>query len=61
MVRMKVPESGKCKVNDLLRGEIEFDYSQVDMQVLMKADGMPTYHMANVVDDHLMVSADVHP
>ncbi|WP_299735028.1 glutamate--tRNA ligase [uncultured Endozoicomonas sp.] len=54
VVRMKIPESGICKVDDLLRGTIEIDWSQVDMQVLVKADGMPTYHLANVVDDHLM-------
>ena len=51
---MKVPREGVCKVQDTLRGEIEFDYATVDMQVLMKSDGLPTYHLANVVDDHLM-------
>ena len=54
VVRMKVPSEGICVVNDLLRGEIEIPWEQVDMQVLMKADGLPTYHLANVVDDHLM-------
>ncbi|WP_286804543.1 glutamate--tRNA ligase [Marinimicrobium sp. UBA4209] len=54
VIRMKVPEEGTCKVQDMLRGEIDIDWSQVDMQVLLKADGMPTYHLANVVDDHLM-------
>ena len=54
VVRMMVPEEGVCVVNDLLRGPIELDWSQVDAQVLMKSDGMPTYHLANVVDDHLM-------
>ena len=54
VVRMKVPREGSCKFNDMLRGEIEIDWAQVDMQVLMKADGLPTYHLANVVDDHLM-------
>lgn len=54
VVRMKVPEEGTCVVNDLLRGDIELDWAQVDAQVLMKSDGMPTYHLANVVDDHLM-------
>ena len=54
VVRMKVPREGTCVVNDLLRGEIEIEWAQVDMQVLLKADGMPTYHLANVVDDHLM-------
>ncbi len=54
VVRMKIPATGICRVPDTLRGEIEFDYSVVDMQVLMKSDGLPTYHLANVVDDHLM-------
>lgn len=54
VVRMKVPSEGVCTVNDLLRGDIEIDYSQVDMQVLLKSDGNPTYHLAVVVDDHLM-------
>lgn len=54
VVRMQVPETGSCRVNDLLRGEIELDWAQVDAQILMKSDGMPTYHLANVVDDHLM-------
>ena len=54
VVRMMVPEEGTCVVNDMLRGPVELDWSQVDAQVLMKSDGMPTYHLANVVDDHLM-------
>jgi glutamyl-tRNA synthetase len=54
VVRMKVPREGQCVVRDMLRGEITIDWAQVDMQVLLKADGMPTYHLANVVDDHLM-------
>ena len=54
VVRMKVSESGTCVVDDMLRGTIDIDWSRVDMQVLVKADGMPTYHLANVVDDHLM-------
>ena len=54
VVRMKVPEEGVCRFSDRLRGEIEIPWAQVDMQVLLKADGMPTYHLANVVDDHLM-------
>ena len=54
VVRMRVPDTGVCVVNDLRRGPIEFDYSTVDMQVLIKSDGLPTYHLANVVDDHLM-------
>jgi glutamyl-tRNA synthetase len=54
VVRMKVPSTGTCVVKDRLRGEIEIDWSQIDMQVLMKTDGTPTYHLAVVVDDHLM-------
>ena len=54
VIRMKVPREGKCVINDLLREPVEIEWSQVDMQVLMKSDGLPTYHLANVVDDHLM-------
>ncbi|MFL0809749.1 MAG: glutamate--tRNA ligase [Agarilytica sp.] len=54
VIRMKVPVEGVCPVEDLLRGTIECDWGQVDAQILMKSDGMPTYHLANVVDDHLM-------
>lgn len=54
VVRLKVPGQGVCVIDDLLRGPIEIDWRQVDMQVLMKSDGLPTYHLANVVDDHLM-------
>ncbi|MEC8619273.1 MAG: glutamate--tRNA ligase [Pseudomonadota bacterium] len=54
VVRMRVPETGACTFKDRLRGEITIPYSQIDMQVLLKADGMPTYHLAVVVDDHLM-------
>lgn len=54
VVRMKVPSEGEIVVHDMLRGEIVFEVSKVDMQILLKADGMPTYHLANVVDDHLM-------
>jgi glutamyl-tRNA synthetase len=54
VIRMRVPTEGDCIVRDRLRGEIQIPWAQVDMQVLMKADGLPTYHLANVVDDHLM-------
>jgi glutamyl-tRNA synthetase len=54
VIRMKLPTEGVCVIDDMLRGKIEIEWSQVDMQVLLKADGMPTYHLANVVDDHLM-------
>ena len=54
VVRMKVPGEGACQFEDQLRGNISIDWSQVDMQVLLKGDGFPTYHLAVVVDDHLM-------
>lgn len=54
VVRMNVPSEGVCVVKDMLRGTIEVDWAQVDAQILLKSDGMPTYHLANVVDDHLM-------
>ena len=55
VIRMLVPdEPGACVIEDLLRGTIELDWSMVDAQILLKSDGMPTYHLANVVDDHLM-------
>ena len=54
VIRMKVPTEGICTFNDMLRGEVEIPWAQVDMQILLKTDGLPTYHLANVVDDHLM-------
>ncbi len=54
VVRLRVPDFGVCVVMDGRRGPIEFEWHAVDMQVLVKSDGMPTYHLANVVDDHLM-------
>ena len=55
VIRMVVPEEeGSCEVQDLLRGTVSLDWSMVDAQILMKSDGLPTYHLANVVDDHLM-------
>ena len=54
VIRMKIPESGECIVKDMLRDDVAIDWRQIDMQVLMKSDGLPTYHLANVVDDHLM-------
>jgi glutamyl-tRNA synthetase len=54
VVRLRVPREGSVTIDDLLRGPIEFEWTRVDMQVLVKSDGWPTYHLANVVDDHLM-------
>ena len=50
---------GSTSFRDELRGEITFDHFNVDDQVLLKSDGFPTYHLANVVDDHLMQITDV--
>ncbi len=54
VIRLAMPDEGESTVIDLLRGEITIDNAQVDDQVLVKSDGFPTYHLANVVDDHLM-------
>ena len=54
VVRLKMPLTGTVTWRDELRGEVTFDVEQIDDQVLLKSDGMPTYHLANVVDDHLM-------
>lgn len=54
VVRLKTPREGETVFHDALRGEIKIANSEVDDQVLFKSDGFPTYHLANVVDDHLM-------
>ena len=55
VIRMMVPEAqGTCAIDDMLRGTIELEWAMVDAQILLKSDGLPTYHLANVVDDHLM-------
>lgn len=54
VIRMKVPDSTTVAFDDIVRGRVEFASEQIDDQVLLKSDGFPTYHLANVVDDHLM-------
>ena len=54
VIRLKVPKEGETVVNDLLRDPIHFANREIDDKVLLKADGFPTYHLANVVDDRLM-------
>ncbi len=54
VVRLAVPATGVCRFADGIRGDIEIPWQQVDMQILLKSDGFPTYHLAAVVDDHLM-------
>ena len=54
VVRLKVPRRETIRFEDLIRGHVSFESKGLDDQVLLKSDGMPTYHLANVVDDHLM-------
>ncbi|MFA7653590.1 MAG: glutamate--tRNA ligase [Candidatus Magasanikbacteria bacterium] len=54
VIRMKMPKFGETVFNDLIRGEIRIKNELVDDQVIIKSDGFPTYHLAVVVDDHLM-------
>jgi len=54
VIRIKMPENEVLHLNDMIRGRVEFNTSLVDDKVLLKADGMPTYHLAVVVDDFLM-------
>lgn len=54
VIRIKMPENETVHFTDMIRGDIQFETNVVDDKVLLKADGMPTYHLAVVVDDHLM-------
>ncbi|MFI5186726.1 MAG: glutamate--tRNA ligase [Chitinophagales bacterium] len=54
VIRIKIPGNETVSLNDMIRGEIHFDTTIIDDKVLLKADGMPTYHLAVVVDDYLM-------
>jgi glutamyl-tRNA synthetase len=54
VVRLKVEPGQDIRVHDLIRGEVTFRSDELDDKVLLKSDGMPTYHLANIVDDHLM-------
>jgi glutamyl-tRNA synthetase len=54
VVRIQMPDNEDILFNDMIRGDVQFNSSQVDDKVLLKADGMPTYHLAVVVDDYLM-------
>lgn len=53
VIRMLIP-NGKTEFKDLVHGKVIFDNDSVDDQVIMKSDGFPTYHFANVVDDYMM-------
>jgi len=54
VIRLRTPAEGECVLQDRFRGEIRIPWVTIDDQILLKADGFPTYHLANVVDDHLM-------
>lgn len=54
VIRIKIPENETIVLNDLIRGHVEVESNLLDDKVLFKSDGMPTYHLANVVDDYLM-------
>jgi len=54
VVRLNVRPGEKIKLNDIIRGQVEFETDIIDDQILIKSDGFPTYHLANVVDDYLM-------
>ncbi|MBF5058718.1 glutamate--tRNA ligase [Candidatus Neptunochlamydia vexilliferae] len=54
VIRLKVPLTGECTYEDMTKGRITCPWSDVDDQILLKSDGYPTYHLANVVDDYLM-------
>jgi len=54
VIRIKMPQKGTCTFQDIIRGEVTFSYHVLQDQVLLKSDGFPTYHLANVIDDHEM-------
>lgn len=54
VIRLRVPAEGECAFKDRFREEVRIPWNTIDHQVLLKSDGFPTYHLANVVDDHLM-------
>ena len=59
VIRFKTPVNETLHLHDIIRGEVKFETSLLDDKVLFKSDGMPTYHLANIVDDHLMETSHV--
>ena len=59
VIRFKTPVDETLHLNDIIRGDVKFETSLLDDKVLFKSDGMPTYHLANIVDDHLMETSHV--
>lgn len=53
-IRLKIPSDEVILINDIIRGEVRFQSNELDDKIILKGDGMPTYHLANIVDDHLM-------
>ena len=59
VIRFKTPVNETLHLHDIIRGDVHFDTNLLDDKVLFKSDGMPTYHLANIVDDHLMETSHV--
>ncbi len=59
VIRFKTPVNETLHLKDIIRGEVKFETNLLDDKVLFKSDGMPTYHLANIVDDHLMETSHV--
>ena len=59
VIRFKTPVNETLHLHDIIRGEVNFETNLLDDKVLFKSDGMPTYHLANIVDDHLMETSHV--
>lgn len=59
VIRFKTPVGETLQLKDMIRGDVKFDTNLLDDKVLFKSDGMPTYHLANIVDDHLMETSHV--
>ena len=59
VIRFKTPVNETLHLHDIIRGEVKFETNLLDDKVLFKSDGMPTYHLANIVDDHLMETSHV--
>ncbi len=58
-IRLNIPRDETISFEDIVRGQVSFNSNELDDKVILKADGMPTYHLANIVDDHLMVISHV--
>ena len=59
VIRFKTPVNETLHLHDIIRGDVKFETNLLDDKVLFKSDGMPTYHLANIVDDHLMATSHV--